>query len=252
MLVSNIQRMCFHDGPGIRTTVFLKGCNLKCPWCANPENINFGKEEYIDSDGKGIYGYDISIEELKNEILKDKSYYENGGGVTFSGGEPLLHIKEIELLLKKLKDENINICIETALMIPEEYIQIALQYVDQYIIDIKILSINECKNVLNGNVELYKKNVKTIFNNNKKVIFRIPLIRAYTYNEENLRNIYMFLEEYKPEKVEIFKVHALAKKKYNTLNRKMIDIKQDITDTEIDKIKQKIIQIGIDTEIIHL
>ena len=79
VLVTNIQRFSLHDGPGIRTTVFFKGCNLRCPWCANPENINFEKEEYIDLEKKtsGIFGYDIEIEKLEQEILKDKVFYGN-------------------------------------------------------------------------------------------------------------------------------------------------------------------------------
>ena len=139
MLITNIQRFSLHDGPWIRTTVFLKGCNLRCPWCANPENLSFQKEEYVKDGIKGIYGYEISGEELEKEILKDKIYYEDGGGVTFSGGEALLAFKELEPLLKKLKEDKINICVETALMVKNELLEIALNYVDLFIIDIKIL-----------------------------------------------------------------------------------------------------------------
>ena len=90
--ITDIQHFSLHDGPGIRTTVFLKGCSLKCPWCANPECIS--------SEIQGEFGYDISLEELEKEILKDEPYYKTGGGVTFSGGEPLLQIKNYEELLK--------------------------------------------------------------------------------------------------------------------------------------------------------
>ena len=103
MIVTNIQHFCLHDGDGIRTTVFLKGCSLRCPWCANPENINMNIEKYVEKlNNKEIeknYGFNITIDELYSEIVKDKNFYSNGGGVTFSGGEPILQINELEDLL---------------------------------------------------------------------------------------------------------------------------------------------------------
>ena len=120
--VTDIQRFSLNDGEGIRTTVFLKGCSIKCPWCANPECIS--------SKIQGEFGYDISLDDLENEILKDEPYYETGGGVTFSGGEPLLQIRSLEPLLKSLKHKNINICFETALFVPQEYLNRANFYAD--------------------------------------------------------------------------------------------------------------------------
>ena len=108
ILITNIQRMCFHDGPGIRTTVFLKGCNLHCPWCANPENISALPQAYERDGRKGLYGKEFSEEELLKEVLKDRRFYEDGGGVTFSGGEPLLQIKA----LKKAYPKKNMICID--------------------------------------------------------------------------------------------------------------------------------------------
>ena len=96
VLVTNVQRFSLHDGPGIRTTVFLKGCSLHCPWCSNPENI-FPVQEKYRVDGKdGVYGKMWMLSDIYAEILKDRSFYEHEGGVTFSGGEPLLFIKKIE------------------------------------------------------------------------------------------------------------------------------------------------------------
>ena len=163
IVLTNIQRFSLHDGPGIRTTVFLKGCNLKCPWCANPENMDFKLIKYFNEETKeeGYFGNEIEISKLYNEIIKDKAYYKmNNGGVTFSGGEPLLQIKALEPLLIKLKNENINICIETALQVSTELVRIAAKYIDEFIVDIKILDNEKCKDILNGNLELYYKNLE--------------------------------------------------------------------------------------------
>ena len=252
MLITNIQRFSLNDGPGIRTTVFVKGCNLKCMWCANPENLSFIQEEYIKDGVKGIYGYYITLEELEEEILKDRSFFETGGGVTFSGGEAVLKFKELEPLLKSLKDKDINICVETALMVPSELVQIAIEYVDEFIIDLKVLNSKKCKDIIGGNVELYLDNVKCVFEAKKDVVFRVPLIKPFTYNSQNLEEIYEFLKRFSPKKVEVFKVHRLAENKYRSLNKEMIEIKEDVTREELEEVRDRIIQSGIDAEICQI
>ena len=98
--ITNIQHFSLHDGSGIRTAVFLKGCNLTCPWCCNPENMNFEIEKYDYNNKNDSFGYDISLEDLEREILKDEIYFAEGkGGVTFSGGEPFLQIKSLKPLI---------------------------------------------------------------------------------------------------------------------------------------------------------
>lgn len=245
--VTNIQRMCFHDGPGIRTTVFFKGCNLKCPWCSNPENMNFEIEKYIDDGKEKEFGYEIDLNELEKEVLKDKDFFANGGGVTFSGGEPLLQFEKIEELLKSLKEKNINICVETAFMVPENLVDIALKYIDEFIIDIKILD-KENIDKINGNLQLYKTNIEKVFSKNKKVTFRIPLAKEHIVTEKNIQLILEFLSKYKPNKVEIFKIHNLAEKKYKILNKENIKL-NNISEVEIEEIREKINNLGINTEV---
>lgn len=250
--ITNIQRFSLHDGPGIRTTVFLKGCNLKCPWCANPENISFEKTELKNENGTGYFGYDIELMDLYNEIIKDKQYYKlNSGGVTFSGGEPLLQMKALELLLKKIKKERINICIETALQVSKEFLEIAIKYVDEFIVDIKILDKEECKKVLNGNIDLYLDNLELLKEKAQVDIFRIPLINEYTLNNENIDNIINLLKRYKPKKVEIFKVHNLAESKYKSIGQEMIEFSK-IEDYKVQEVYNKIKKLQIDVEIIKI
>ena len=254
ILVSNIQRFCFHDGPGIRTTVFLKGCNLHCPWCANPENISsepqqcFAREE--SKEPKGAYGKWISLQNIYEEVMKDKLYYKNGG-VTFSGGEPLLAMSKLEPLLKCLHYEKISICAETALFVPEEELQIALKYLDTLIVDIKILEEEKCKNTHGGILKTYIKNVNILNNADMDVIYRIPLIKPYTTEEENINKIVDFLQGKRYLAVELIKGHNLAEKKYQSLEREGYKV-PNLSEEELDTILKKFKQGGIPAEICRI
>lgn len=248
VIVSNIQRFCLHDGPGIRTTVFFKGCNLKCPWCSNPENIEFNIQQYEENGKTKYYGYEISLEDLEKEILKDKAFYEDGGGITFSGGDGLIQFKNIEPLLINLKQKNINICVETSLVVSSELVDVAIKYVDSFLVDLKIID-EKTASKINSNVKLYKSNVEKLFSNNCKVIFRIPLVDEYTVTEDNLNEIYKFLKIYKPQMVQIFKIHRLGEKKYQYLGKEMPKF-NEITDEKVIEIKNNINLLGIKVELL--
>lgn len=252
--ISNIQRFSLHDGPGIRTTIFLKGCNLRCPWCANPESMDFESTPYINKNTKeqGVFGQDLEPLDIFEEIIKDKQYYKmNKGGVTFSGGEPLLQIKALEPLLQKLKQEKIHMCIETALQVPSELVEIAIKYIDEFIIDIKILDSEECKKTLNGDIELYNKNLKILSEQEKINIFRIPLVNEYTLKQNNIEKILELLVKYRFQKVEIFKIHNLAESKYQSIGKQMEKF-TEIEDKEVEKLYNKIKNLKIDVEIIKI
>lgn len=247
--ITNIQRFCLQDGPGIRTTVFLKGCNIHCPWCANPENLNFEIQEYEENGEKHFWGYDIELKELEKEILKDEKFYRlNNGGVTFSGGEPLLQIDKLEELLKKLKDKKINICVETSLYIPTKLLEIAIKYVDEFIVDLKIIDKEQCKSVLNGDINLYYKNIDRLFQENKNIVIRIPVTNEYILTNENKTQILKFLKKYKPRELELFKIHRLAEKKYKILNEKMSEIKE-VEDKDINNFLNEILKLKINAKI---
>lgn len=131
-VISDIQRSSIHDGPGIRTTVFFKGCPLNCRWCHNPECISFKPQimNYPEKcigcgcckDGcyngaKVICGKKMTVGEVMDQILADKPYYEDNGGVTFSGGEPMAQKEFLKLLIKECHEHNIHTAIETSLYI---------------------------------------------------------------------------------------------------------------------------------------
>ena len=217
--LTNIQRFCVHDGPGVRTTVFLKGCSIHCPWCANPESIRYEIQSWHDpaTNESGQFGYDIALESLYQEIIKDKSFYIDGGGVTFSGGEPLLQIRRLEPLLKTLKDERIHLAVETALFVDERCVEIALQYFDWWYVDMKILPPEQCQEVLGGQVEQYEKNLSRIVGNARKMCVRIPCCRGWTDTPENADSIVKAIQRYAINDIELLVVHDMGKKKRETL-----------------------------------
>lgn len=296
LLITKIQRFSLYDGPGIRTTVFLKGCTIKCPWCANPENINIKPElyfeeklciytsnkidkclnvcpisEYIKNNKKleireeiyksnnecpvnavGTYGQFIEQEYLLKEILKDKSFYKNGGGVTFSGGEPLIYYKELLDICNKLKKNNINICMETALFVPEENLISIIDYIDLFIVDIKILDQYECKIYLNGNIDMYLNNIKILINLNKNILFRLPLVKPFTFNKKNIDSIKRFLSTNRVKNVEVFKVHNLGIEKYHSLGIYNCMEFDNITDEEINNVKKEFEELNINVKILSI
>ncbi len=240
MIITNIQRMCMHDGPGIRTTVFMKGCNLHCPWCANPENISGRIQAYTSEDGiEKVYGREYDAAQLYKEIMKDSAYWKRGGGVTFSGGEPLLQAEALVELLKRLKDVGGHVAFETALMTDKDLVEVCIPYVDLFIVDMKILLPDLCGKVLGGNVDRFFRNLEILSAQNKEILFRIPCNREYTLRDGNIEAIVDVLKRYPEHPIEIFATHSLAKKKYECLGRKYIDF-EPVTESELELLAQRI------------
>lgn len=246
ILITNIQRFCLNDGPGIRTTCFFKGCSVKCPWCCNPENICSTIEDYYDEDGNSkTFGEYFSNNELLEMFLKDKSFYNNKGGVTFSGGEALLQFNKFVPLLDSLKQKNINTSLETSLFIENSILLDSIKYFDYYIVDIKILDENNCKSVIGGDLNLFYNNFEALLNSNKTIMLRIPVIKGYTDDHSNKSNIISFLKNINNSKnimsIELIKGHNLARNKYkllNTMNNNLVFHEiEDLSDDDIQDYK---------------
>lgn len=262
ILITNIQRFSLHDGPGIRTTVFCKGCSLRCPWCANPENLEPHPEEYIKDGNPGKYGRYISCEELIEEAMKDELFYRQQGrgagldalpgGVTFSGGEPLLQAARLEPVWRGLRDRDVHLCVETCLFVPSDMLVLALRYIDLFYVDIKVLDIERCKNIIHGDLKQYLTNVDILFSGNRKVVFRIPVIGTYTDDEKNREETISMLKEYKPLKVELIKEHNLGQSKYFSLGKEPLDL-HTVTDAFMEQYKRDIEEVtGIPAEICRI
>lgn len=258
VLITNIQRFSLHDGPGIRTTVFLKGCSLRCPWCANPENLEPYPENYVKDGREGIYGQYMTCDDLFDEIMKDKIFYGGKeqagalagmpGGVTFSGGEPLMQAKALEPLLKRLRENGVHLCVETALFISDEQLDLAIRYMDLFYVDVKILDAVRCWEILGRDLKQYQKNVGTLFASGKPVIFRVPVIGGFTDSVENRHAVLDWVKRFRPIKVELIKEHNLGESKYLSLGRMSLKL-NTVTDDMIKQYQDQIIaETGLETE----
>lgn len=203
--IAQIESMGLVDGPGIRTVVFLSGCKLRCIFCHNPEMFKLGELNYTP-------------EELFNKILRNKPYFKNNGGVTFSGGEPLLQYDFLVETCKLLKKENINIALDTAGVGNGNYDEI-LKLVDLVIFDIKAIDDDNYKEITANNINESLKFLKRCQELNKKMWLRQVIIPGINDNEEYINKLVEFIKPLKNiEKIELLPYHTMAKEKYNKLN----------------------------------
>jgi pyruvate formate lyase activating enzyme len=221
--IFNIQRFSIHDGPGIRTTVFFKGCPLNCTWCSNPESQNFQpepiwdkiKEKYITT---GKYE---TVENIMKIIMKDIEYYhESDGGVTISGGEVLSQSEFSVTLLEECKKQGIHTACETSAFSSEKIFNNFIEYPDLLIIDIKHYDSLKHREKTGVPLEPVLRNIKYALLKNKNIIFRIPVIPEYNDSMEDALNFVKLLEQYNISKVELLPFHQFGKSKYKYLNRK--------------------------------
>ena len=208
-LVANIQRFCIHDGPGIRTTVFFQGCPLSCWWCHNPECIGF--------DAAGAKSY--SPEELMEELIKDRIFFEeSGGGVTFSGGEPLAQSEFLAQLLERCRKENIHTAIDTSGYVEKKELKKFLQLADLFLYDLKLIDEELHKKYTGVGNEQILENLRFLDENNAGIEIRIPLIPNITDTRENIRDIRDFIHSLKHQhKVQLLPYHKIAEGKYERL-----------------------------------
>lgn len=249
----DIQRNSFVDGPGIRTTVFFKGCNLKCAWCHNPESqsakpqMMFYKDKctgcgkcksvcpyhleqcelcgkctlYCPVDARKVCGKEHTVDEVLKEVLKDKAFYEtSGGGVTFSGGECMLQIDFLAEILKKCKENGIHTAVDTAGHIPFESFEKILPYTDLFLYDIKIFDSQKHKQYVGVGNELILENLKKLFERKVKLWIRIPIIPDVNDSIEEIQKIKDFLKTIgTPEKIELLPYHAMGENKYRAIGK---------------------------------
>ncbi len=238
-IISDIKRFAVHDGDGIRTTVFFKGCPLKCVWCHNPESITFKpqiafydnkcigcgecQKENFTTEGclgeaKVLYGKEMTVEELLPVLLEDKDFYDtSGGGVTLSGGECLCQADFCAELLKALKEKGINTAVDTCGFVPKESIDKVLLYIDTFLYDIKAIDEDVHIKCTEKSNKIILDNLKYIDSLGKKIEIRIPFVPEYNSNQ--IEKIAEFLRTLKNIKaVKVLPYHNYAGSKYAALN----------------------------------
>jgi pyruvate formate lyase activating enzyme len=232
--IFDIKRFAVYDGPGIRTTVFMKGCTLRCAWCHNPEgqvdnnSLYYNKDKCIDCNlcvdicpvdkiqinkelrflaipcQKGCIncfqvcpsmaiekvGHHYSIEEIMNVIYHDMDFFSiSGGGVTLSGGEPLVQIDFVEALARRLSEDNISLVVETCGNIDWNHFERMLPYVDTFYYDLKVSNNNRHEIMTGEGNQQIVSNFSMLVHKAKSVIVRVPLIPGYTDTLENIDGI---------------------------------------------------------------
>lgn len=294
-LITNIQGYSIHDGPGIRTVVFFKGCGLLCKWCANPECISrhvqtgfignlcaqcgkcvavcprgaintdatMHRIDYGRCAGCGIcvdacyygalvrYGEKMSVEETFQAVRRDKMFYADNGGVTVSGGEPLLYPEFVAELFELCVNDKISTCVETSGFAKSENLLRILPLTDYLLFDIKHLNSDVHLEYTNRPNNLILDNARLAADSGADILYRVPLIPGVNDGIENIEETAGFLKQIQPEpKVQLMPYHRLGDSKYKALNmpyafRGIDEIPRD----KIEEARDSFVRFGIDCSI---
>ncbi len=219
--IFDIQHFSVGDGPGIRTTVFLKGCPLRCIWCHNPESQNTDEEYYIN--GEKI-GQTITAEEVLQELLKDKVFYEtSGGGVTISGGEPLFQLEFTTEILRLCKEKGIHTAIETGGFASPDHLCSVLKYCDLVLFDIKETNEEKHMEYIGAPLAVILQNLKIVNDTKVPFVIRLPIIPGINDREDHFLKVKDIAGELVfCRGIEILPYHKLGEYKYRQLGREYL------------------------------
>lgn len=239
--VFDIQRFSVHDGPGIRTTVFLKGCPLRCKWCHNPEGLSrkpglqffaekcigcgaCGKRERLSdanacpTEALQICGKELDEADIIGEVLKDRIYYGDSGGVTVSGGECLMQADFTAAILKRARELGINTAVDTSGYAPWSELSKAIPYCDLFLYDVKCIDPTVHKEYTGVDNSLIIENLRRLNEENRDIWVRVPVIPDFNCSVKEMTAIAELISSLPSVKqVTLMPYHALGASKYATL-----------------------------------
>lgn len=220
--IFNIQRFSIHDGPGIRTIVFFKGCRMRCAWCSNPESQRYEIETMREGEREKLVGRDVTVDEIMPEILSDMPYYKrSGGGLTLSGGEVLCQHEFAAELLAAAKGHGLNTAIETAANAPFSAIEALAPHVDLWLCDVKHMDSAKHAEYTGASNEAILDNIRRLCAAGANVIIRTPVIPAFNDTAEEIRGIARFAASLAGVREHhLLPFHRLGKDKYEGLGRR--------------------------------
>jgi pyruvate formate lyase activating enzyme len=244
-IIFDYKHFSTNDGPGIRLTVFLKGCPLRCPWCHNPEGLEHQPEtcyrtDILDGqrfDRQVVVGERVSVEKVMNIIEADRMFFEkSGGGVTFSGGEPLMQPQFLLALLKECRKRGIHAAVDTSGFAKLYDFKEVAAYTDLFLFDLKIIDSELHKNTIGADNLLILQNLYYASVSDVPVRIRVPLIPGVTDTVSNIMSIREVVSGMKNVLgIDLLPYHASARSKYQRMN-KHCDM---VTDTSYSPEKSK-------------
>lgn len=287
----NIQRFCTGDGPGIRTTVFFKGCGLKCAWCHNPESQNtYFQLKYIEpycikcglcekNCPNGVHrlceggvhdiqwdrctacgacvqhcpeaallivGRAVDVQEVVSEVLRDRPYYGLEGGVTFSGGEPVMQATFVKEAAEQLKKEHVHIALDTCGMCDTGDLASLLPLMDLFLYDVKHMDTDMHRAYTGHGNEKILQNLKLVMEAGVPVFVRIPVIPGFNDDSKNMAETAAFLRGYDNVAVELLPYHTYGNQKYKQFGMTLpMPPFTPPTDAHMQELKEQLIKAGI-------
>jgi len=222
-IVFDIQRGAMHDGPGIRTTVFLKGCPLRCAWCHNPESRALQPQEadpVRPGDPCVIFGQEMTLEDVMREVRKDRIYYQkSGGGLTLSGGEPTVQFEFCRALLRAADREGIPTCLDTCgYNSPEKFLDL-LPSVRLFLWDYKATGQTLHEELTGVSPELIRKNFEMLYERGASILIRAPLVPGINDSEEHLMALAQLVRDHpRLVGIELLPYHDAGLSKFDRLH----------------------------------
>ena len=260
-IIFDIKRFAIYDGPGIRVTIFFKGCPLECWWCHNPESRSpkpqmVRREQKVNGRSfkvEELVGREISVKHLMQEILKEKTFMEeSGGGVTFSGGEPLLQPKFLIEVMMQCREQEIHIALDTTGYASWKTMEKVMDWPDLFLFDLKHLDDEVHKKYTGVSNRLILENLKLIYDAGKEIVIRFPVIPGVNDDKAHIEALRNYLKKELPHirRLDLLPYHNIARHKYEAFSipDKMRSV-QEPQKEDLEKLKAAFKKGGLEVSI---